>query len=51
MKFIKKNINKNKSPNKFQKNAKNELNLVLYLKKKVEIKKKEHKPIISQNKK
>ena len=46
-----KNNNKNKSPNKFQKKAKKELNLVLALLKKLDIKKKEQTPISSQNKK
>lgn len=45
-----KNSSKNKSPNKFQKKAKKELNLVLALLKKLDIKKKEQTPINSQNK-
>lgn len=47
--MIRKN-KRNRSPKRFQKKAKKELNRVLNLKKKLDIKKNEHKPIISQNK-
>ena len=51
MKFNIKKSNKNKSPKRFQKKAKKELNLVLDLLKKLDIKKKEQTPMSSQNKK
>ena len=51
MKFNIKNNSKNKSPKRFQKKAKKELNLVFDLLKKLDIKKKEQTPISSQNKK